>query len=146
MGIALSCNRKCRTVSLSQTALIDYIITQFSLLDEHPITIPMNPGLRLSHPTTAPMPTKQLSLFRLPYHSLVGSLMYIALGTRPDIAYAVQQLCHYLNCYRTIHLEAAKHVVCYLKGTFTLMLTLGGDHAARLLRHTDSDFTACVDT
>ena len=72
--------------------------------------------------------------------------MYITLGTRPDIAYAVQQLCRYLNCYRNIHWEAAKCIICYLKGTCTLVLTLGGDHATRLHRHTDSDFAACIDT
>lgn len=120
-------------ISLSQTALIDRIITQFGLSDAHPITIPMDPGLRLSRPTTAPTPAEQLSLSCLPYRSLVGSLMYVALGTRPDITYAVQQLCRYLDCYRTIHWEAAKCVIRYLKGTRTLALTLGGDHATRLL-------------
>ena len=77
MGIALSRNRECHTVSLSQTTVIDHIITQFSLLDAHPITIPMDPGLHLSRPTTAPTPAEQLSLSHLPYHSLVRSLMYI---------------------------------------------------------------------
>jgi hypothetical protein len=81
-----------------------------------------------------------------PYRSLVGSLMYIAIGTRPDIAFAVQQLCKFLDCYGTAHWEAAKRVVRYLKGTRDLTLTLGGDYTARLLGYTDSDLAGCPDT
>ena len=77
---------------------------------------------------------------------LVSSLMYLALRTRPDIAYAVQQLCHYLDCYQNVHWEAAKRVVHYLKGTQELKLSLGGDQPAHLMGHTDSNFATCVDT
>jgi len=83
---------------------------------------------------------------RTPYRSLVGSLMYLAIGTRPDIAHSVQQLCHHLDCYGPIHWEAAKRVMRYLKGTRDLKLVLGGEHPARLLGFTDSDFANCPDT
>jgi hypothetical protein len=72
--------------------------------------------------------------------------MYLAIGTRPDIAHAVQQLCRHLDCYGPVHWEAAKRVVRYLKGTRDLQLVLGGDHPARLLGFTDSDFANCPDT
>lgn len=83
---------------------------------------------------------------RTPYRSLIGSLMYLAIGTRPDISYAVQQLCKFLDSYGPAHWEAAKRVVRYLKGTRTLSLVLGGDHVARLLAYTDSDLASCVNT
>lgn len=83
---------------------------------------------------------------RTPYRSLVGSLMYLAIGMRPDIAHAMQQLCRHLDCYRPVHWEAAKRVARYLKGTRTMKLVLGGDHTARLLGFTDSDFANCPDT
>jgi hypothetical protein len=47
IGIAISRNRADRTVSLSQTALIDKIITQYGQHDAHPISTPMDPGLKL---------------------------------------------------------------------------------------------------
>jgi hypothetical protein len=83
---------------------------------------------------------------RTPYRSLVGSLMYIAIGTRLDIAHAVQQLCRHLDCYGPTHWDAAKRVVQYLKGTHDLKLILGGDHPARLLGFTDSNFANCPNT
>lgn len=64
-----------------------------------------------------PDPNKQLDdvkgehLTNIPYHSLVGSLMYIASGTRPDIAFAVSKLSHFLDCYREAHWQAAVQVV-----------------------------------
>ena len=37
------------------------------------------------------------------YHSLMGSLMYIAIATQPDITYTIEQLSSYLDCYRLDH-------------------------------------------
>ena len=63
-----------------------------------------------------------------PYQELIGSLMYLAISTRPDIVFTVNQLCRFLDCYGTAHREAAKQVVHYLKGTHGFQLVLGGEH------------------
>jgi hypothetical protein len=72
--------------------------------------------------------------------------MYLAIGTHPDISYAVQQLCKFLDSYGRIHWEAAKHVIRYLKGTRNFSLVLGGEHTARLIAYTDSNLGSCIDT
>jgi hypothetical protein len=147
LGIAIERDRDAHTISLSQTALIDRIVTQFGLKDAVPCAVPMEPGLRLSRRDHSPRNDTERDLMtRTPYRSLVGSLMYLSIGTRPDISYAVQQLCKFLDSYGPPHWEAAKRVVRYLKGTRTLRLVLGGDHVARLLAYTDSDLASCVDT
>ncbi|XP_076358827.1 uncharacterized protein LOC143251272 [Tachypleus tridentatus] len=54
------------------------------------------------------------------YQSLVGSLLYAAMGTRPDIAVgAISKYCAQPN---TAHLTAAKRILHYLKGTADLSL------------------------
>jgi hypothetical protein len=64
----------------------------------------METGLHLSHHTHAPSTDAQCELMSwTPYRSLIGSLMYLVIGTRPDIAHAVQQLCRHLDCYGPIH-------------------------------------------
>ena len=50
IGIAIKHNRAKRTVSLSQTALIDKIVTQFGQSKVHPISTPMDPSLKLRQP------------------------------------------------------------------------------------------------
>ncbi|RMX62725.1 hypothetical protein DD238_007957 [Peronospora effusa] len=48
------------------------------------------------------------------YRKLVGSLLYIANSTRPDISYAMSVLSQYLDQPRQMHWRAALH---YLMGT-----------------------------
>jgi hypothetical protein len=147
LGIALEWDQATCIVSLSQTALIDRIVTQFGLKDAIPVSTPMEAGLHLSCRNHAPSTDDQRELMsRTPYQSLVGSLMYLAIGTCLDIAHSVQQLCHHLDCYGPVHWDTTKRVVHYLKGTRDLKLILRGEHPARLLGFTDSDFTSCPDT
>ena len=82
----------------------------------------------------------------IPYCALVGFLMYIAMGTCPDIAFTVQQLSQYLDCYGLTHWDAAKCVVCYLKGSQGLQLQLGGRSVADIVGYMDSNYANCVNT
>ncbi|XP_039305154.1 secreted RxLR effector protein 161-like [Solenopsis invicta] len=49
--------------------------------------------------------------------------MYLAVCTRPDIAYAVNYLSQYNNCFQKEHWIAAKRILRYLKGTSNHGLT-----------------------
>ena len=52
-----------------------------------------------------------------PYISVVGSLMYLAVTTRPDITYAARMLARFNSNLGPAHWQAAKHVLRYLKVT-----------------------------
>jgi hypothetical protein len=49
------------------------------------------------------------------YWSLAGALQYLTF-TRPDIAYAVQQVCLHMHNPREQHLAAIKRILPYVKG------------------------------
>ena len=51
------------------------------------------------------------------YASLIGSLMYLAVATRPDIAYAVHRLGSFTSNPDMSHWMAAKRILRYLSGT-----------------------------
>lgn len=72
--------------------------------------------------------------------------MYLAIGTCPDIALAVQQLSQFLDCYSLIHWDAAKQVMRYLKGTHTFCLKLGGPDATNLNGFANASHARCYDT
>ena len=50
------------------------------------------------------------------YRSLVGALQYLTF-TRPDLAFSVHHLCQFMHTPTTSHLEAAKRVLRYVRGT-----------------------------
>ncbi len=73
-----------------------------------------------------------------PYHSLVGALQY-ATFTRPDITYAVNQVCQYMHKPTATHFAAAKRILRYLQGTLSLGIRFRSGSSV-LTAFTDSDW------
>jgi hypothetical protein len=79
------------------------------------------------------------------YRSLAGALQYLTF-TRPDIAFAVQQICLYMHDPREPHLAALKRILRYLQGTMSLGLTMHRSSPTELVVYTDADWAGCPDT
>jgi len=121
---------------ISQQAYIDTILRRFRLLDAKPARTPLDPQVNLNNPHC-----EDKSVERKEYLSIVGSLMYAVLGSRPDIAFSVTALSRYNVQPLEMHLTAAKRVLRYLKVTSNLSI-----HYQRLshselstVGYTDSD-------
>ncbi|XP_016650486.1 PREDICTED: uncharacterized mitochondrial protein AtMg00810-like [Prunus mume] len=50
------------------------------------------------------------------YRSIVGGLQYLT-STRPDISFAVNQVCQFMHAPTDSHMQAAKRILIFLKGT-----------------------------
>ena len=74
------------------------------------------------------------------YRSLVGMLNYLALSTRPDIAFAVHQCAKFNANSKLSHEAAIKRIVCNLKGTSEEGITLKIDKSLGLECYVDADF------
>ena len=61
------------------------------------------------------------------YRSLAGVLQYLTF-TRPDLTYAVQQVCLHMHDPRESHLAALKRLLRYVRGTVDLGLEIGRAH------------------
>jgi hypothetical protein len=57
------------------------------------------------------------------FRSLAGALQYLTF-TRPDISYAIQQVCLHMHAPRDIHLVALKRILLYIRGSLHLGLHL----------------------
>jgi hypothetical protein len=77
------------------------------------------------------------------YREMIGCLMYAAVMTRPDIAFAVSNLSQYLDAPRTTHLHAVTRVFRYLSGTKELKLVLGGSDTT-IVGYSDSDWASQI--
>ena len=72
------------------------------------------------------------------YRSLAGALQYLTF-TRPDISYAVQQLCLHMHDPREPHLAALKRVLHYISGTLHLGLLIRPLSHSELVVYSDAD-------
>ena len=58
--------------------------------------------------------------FRKTYQSIIGSLLYIMLGTRPDITYVVTKLAQFAANPSKEHMTKAQYICHYLNSTPTI--------------------------
>ncbi|GJS64544.1 hypothetical protein Tco_0679108 [Tanacetum coccineum] len=83
---------------------------------------------------------------RIPYASVVGSLTYAQVCTRPDIAYICGMLGRFQSNPGLHHWKAAKKVLRYLQGTKEYKLTYTRSDNLEVIGYSDSDFAKCKDT
>jgi hypothetical protein len=138
IGIAIRRDLEARTISLSQSGYIDVIAARFNLANAKPLTVPMDPHTNLFVTVTE---DDRVAMKNKPYAQLVGSLMYAAVATRPDIAYAVSTLARFMSNPAVVHWEAAKRVLRYMIGTKHYALTLGLTDDG-LIGFTDADWAS----
>ena len=79
------------------------------------------------------------------YASVVGSLVYAILCTRPDICYMVEVVNRFQSNPGLDHWMAVKHILKYLRRTRNYILVYSGEDMI-LRGYTDSDFQTDVDS
>lgn len=83
---------------------------------------------------------------KFPYRHLFGSLMYLAIATRPDISYAIGNVSRYMEKPTVAHEKALKRILKYVAGTKShgILFKRNGSH--RLCGFSDADYAGDVDT
>ncbi|GJZ69144.1 ribonuclease H-like domain-containing protein [Tanacetum coccineum] len=136
--LGISVTRTTSGIFLSQTKYATEILEQAQMLNCNPCRTPIDTEKKLG-PEGSPVTDPTL------YRSLAGSLQYLTF-TRPDLSYAVQQLCLYMHDPREPHLNAMKRVLCYLRGTTDLGLQLFRSTTSQLIAYSDADWAGCPAT
>ena len=157
LGIKITpCDCEARTILLTQTTYIETILDRFSLSDAKPYTTPIVPGAIYSKSDVPTNATEVAYMAKVPYCKAVGSLMYAAIATQPDITFAISTLSQFLKNPGRVHWEAIKRIFRYLTGTKTHTLTYGNerhnligftnaDGASQEHRHAISGFAFLID-
>ena len=138
LGIKITRDRSACTISMSQASFVNTILSCFSMTDAKPYGSPMVPGIIYSQRDSPSSREEAKRMWRTPYRQAIGSLMYLAVATRPDIAFAISILSRFLNNPGNAHWQAVKHIFRYLKHTKDIELTYGGERHD-LEGYTDAD-------
>ena len=125
---------------MSQGHYIDIILAQFNMSDAHPVSKPLHKMIKFNSSLDLMGPT-----IEVPYAKAIGSLMYAALSTWPNLAFAIQHLSQFIMTYGVEHWTAIKHVLRYLKGSRDSGITFTRDASLDLEIFVDSDYANRTD-
>ncbi|KAK1663119.1 hypothetical protein QYE76_051278 [Lolium multiflorum] len=137
LGIAVT--RSSSGLFLSQKQYATDVLQRAGMAECHPSTTPVDTQAKLSASDGDLLPDGT------EYRSLAGALQYLTL-TRPDISYAVQQICLHMHAPRTSHLALVKRVLRYVRGTMDFGLHLLASSSTSLTAYSDADWAGCPDS
>ncbi|KAL0960995.1 hypothetical protein HGRIS_014931 [Hohenbuehelia grisea] len=123
LGVQIERDRENRKLSLSQRQYTLDILERASLSDCNTVTTPMDPNIKLSSTMSPSTPAEWEEMRGVPYINILGAVAYLAIATRPDIAYAVGVLARFSKNPGVQHWKALKHLLRYLRGTVDYKLT-----------------------
>lgn len=115
--LGIEAKRTSTALVLTQTKYTLDLLTRTHMQDSKPCPTPLASGSKLSAYDGAPLSDAT------EYRSIVGALQYLTL-TRPDICYAVNQVCQFMHAFTTVLLRVVKRILRYLKGSLGLGLTI----------------------
>jgi len=105
------------------------------------VSIPLPKGITLTKGITEP-PKEQVTR----YQSMIGSLIYLVTGTRPDLVYTISFLAQFSSCPTDEHIKAAKHVFRHVNETRNLGLFYPYTTTNPIDVYVDADSAGCHDT
>ncbi|GJT34377.1 retrotransposon protein, putative, ty1-copia subclass [Tanacetum coccineum] len=142
LGMEIVRDRSRKILRVSQSGYVSKILNNFRIDNGKSVKMPLGGHFKLS---LKDCPVKDCDVERMskvPYANAVGSLMYLMVCTRPDIAYAVSVVSRYLANPGKNHWEAVKWILKYLRGTANVGLVYGtnrGNHVD-VTGFVDSDY------
>jgi hypothetical protein len=99
-------------ITLKQSHYVENILSRFGYSDCKPSPIPYDPSVKLHK-------NRGNGIDQLWYSQIIGSLMYLAGATRPDISFATSKLRRFTSNPGNAHWCALERVIRYLRGTTT---------------------------
>ena len=128
-------------IYLDQTDYLQKVLQRFNLQNAKTAYTPLPEGYQ-------PLPAKSNAdaSLRSKFQQVIGSLLYIMLGTWPDIAFAVTKLSQFASNPTEEHLNKALYICCYLLGTSDYALVYNGPSNGWLMAYADSDWASDPNT
>lgn len=139
MGLRIQVDRSNGVTIIDQTTFAERILDKFGMKDANPVATPLEPGSKL-------VKAKQGDDIQGQYRQLVGSLMYLMLGTRPDLCFAISYFSRFQDKATRTHWTQLKRVLRYVKGTTSYRLVYTcKDEAHPLAGYVDADWANDLD-
>ena len=130
-------HRNGRKINLDQCTYLETVLEHCGMQNCKSAATPLLAGY-MPEPVS-PDTAINLELQRR-YQMVIGSLLYLIIGTRPNIAFAVTKLAQFTAHPSEEHFNITLYICCYLRGTSKYRLTYDGTSGQGLIACTDSDW------
>ena len=120
IGLVITRDRLDRRLCIDQAPYVHDILDEFQMSNCSPVSIPMDPKEKWDLPDDPLFPAETKV-----YQRIIGRLMYLMVGTRPDIAYAVTKLAQFSARPSLHHWSGTICILRYLRSHDSVRLTLG---------------------
>ncbi len=146
LGMRLTRDETNHTIKLDQELYVKKLLADCGMDHCVPLPTPAQTrqptGATLSLTTDSQMTNEDCQQLKdhASYRALIGSLLYLALATRPDIAHPVAELARHVSNPTDDHWLGLKRILRYLCGTASLGLKYSAEQSSELLAYSDSDW------
>ncbi|XP_055919019.1 uncharacterized protein LOC129951016 [Eupeodes corollae] len=123
------------TIFINQQCFADKTVSKFGMMNANTVSTPAD-----TFAFEMVKDNKTSSSSNFPYHATVGSLMYLAVGTRPDISYALGVVSRYMENPMEVHIKALKCIIRYVKGTRNYGIAFNSNSLYTFESYSDADY------
>lgn len=136
--LGMEVSRSSNELVLTQTKYALELLHRTNMLAAKPLSTPAPFGFIFSQFYGDPLFDATTS------RSIVGALQYLTM-TRPDLSYAVNEVCQFMHAPTTTYFEAVKRILRYLKATLGYGIRFRPITNVCLLAYSDADWAGCPD-
>lgn len=141
VGLQIKRDRAEKSMFVHQSEYAGKVLEKFGMLNAKSLCVPADPNVTL-YPVEHDDECEDV-----PYREAVGSLMFLAVVSRPDIMFAVNLVSKFLSKHSRAHWMAVKRIFAYLVGTRGRgILYKSGGNESELVGYCDADFAGDVET
>ena len=133
LGIEIIRDRSRCLLGLSQKTYIEKMLKRYNMQDCSKGEAPVSKGDKLNKSQCPSNEIEMRGMANRPYASIVGSLLYAQVCTRPDLAFAISMLGRFQANPGEKHWTTAKKVMRYLQRTKDYMLVYGKSEKLELV-------------
>ena len=117
LGMKIYKDRSRRLLGLSQSIYIDTMLKQFNMENSKKGYLLMGHEITFLKKDCLTTPQKREHMSRIPYASVVGSIMYIMTCTRPNVTYLLGIVSRYQSDLDENYWKVVKIILKYLRNT-----------------------------
>ena len=145
LGMRIVKDKTNDTLKLSQLEYVKKILSRFNMNEAKPMSTPLGNHFKLSKEQSPKTEKERNHMSKVPYALVIGSLMYVMVCTRPNIAHVVGVVSRFMSRPGKQHWEVVKWILRYLRGSSDTCLCFTCA-SLKLQGYVNADFVGDIDS